>query len=83
MYRRWSAALLLLAACSHHGTTGAPDMAFVPAFAAHDKVDLLFMVDNSVGSVYGQALRMSVPLLVKALEQAAAAGHPGRITSAS
>ena len=39
MRRTLAAALLTLTACGHRTTTpAAPDMALVPAFAAHDKV---------------------------------------------
>jgi hypothetical protein len=51
-------------------------MAFAGAFAAHDKVDLLFMVDNSPGEPYKNELRNRFPELAKALADAAAAGHP-------
>ena len=71
------ASLLLLAACNHHTTTPAPpDMAFAGAFAPHDKVDILFMIDNSPGGSYDNELIKRFPLLLKALDAGAAAGHP-------
>ena len=44
MTRTLVAALAVLAGCSHHGGHAPPDMAFVPAFAARDKVDILFVL---------------------------------------
>jgi hypothetical protein len=67
---------LLLAGCGKHAAPVAgPDMAFVPAFAAHDKVDILFMIDNSNGEAYKNELRNRFPQLVQALQQAGA-DHP-------
>jgi hypothetical protein len=70
-----AAALVALAGCGHHATPAPPDMAFAGAFAAHDKVDILFMIDNSPGGSYQSELRNWFPELVKALDAGAAAGH--------
>jgi len=51
-------------------------MAFVPAFAAHDKVDILFMIDNSFSQPIQAELQNRFPQLIKALDTAAMAGHP-------
>lgn len=51
-------------------------MAFVPAFAAHDKVDILFMIDNDLTEPYQQELQNRFPQLIKALDDGAKAGHP-------
>ncbi|HEY2747498.1 MAG TPA: hypothetical protein VGL86_22900 [Polyangia bacterium] len=51
-------------------------MAFVPAFAAHDQVDMLFVILNSIDAPIQQELQVRFPELVKALDDAAAAGHP-------
>lgn len=40
-----------------------------------DKIDVLFMVDDSNGEPYKQALRVRLPSLVKALDVLAAEGH--------
>jgi hypothetical protein len=72
------AALLALAGC-HGGAKqqpAAPDMSFVPAFAAHDKVDILFMIDSSGTAPIQAELHNRFPQLVKALQNFAAAGHP-------
>lgn len=66
----------MLAACNHHTTPGPPDMAFPGAFAKHDKVDILFLVDNSGTAPIQNELVKRFPLLVKALDDAATAGHP-------
>jgi len=77
MRRVVAASLLLLAACGHHATPmPSPDMAFAPSFAAHDKVDILFMVDNSPGEPYKAETIKRFPELMKMLDAAAAAGHP-------
>ncbi len=72
------AALLVFVGC-HQGSganqPAAPDMSLVPAFAAHDKVDILFMIDNSPGEPYKLELRKRFPSFFKSLEDAAAA-HP-------
>jgi hypothetical protein len=72
------AALLALAGC-HGGAKQqppAPDMSFVPAFAAHDKVDMLFMIDSSPGEPYKVEFRNRFPQLVKDLDNFAFRGHP-------
>ena len=51
-------------------------MAFPAAFAAHDKVDVLFMLDNSVSTLDAIAFPREFPGFLKALDDAAAAGHP-------
>ncbi|HEX6838474.1 MAG TPA: hypothetical protein VF334_17980 [Polyangia bacterium] len=78
MRRVLVASLVLLGACGHHATTpSAPDMAFAGAFAKHDKVDILFMMDNSPGTSPKQNETVKrFPLFIQALDAAAAAGHP-------
>jgi hypothetical protein len=71
-----AAVLVALGGCKRPVSVSAPDMAFVPAFAAHDKVDLLFMIDDSPGIPYEHELLRDFPELLKALDDAAGAGHP-------
>ncbi|MCU1282711.1 MAG: hypothetical protein JWM53_6257 [bacterium] len=77
MTRLLPAALLVLVGCGHHGggPDGGADLSVAGAFAAHDKVDILFMVDNSPGGSYGIELVQRFPAFFKAL-QAASAAHP-------
>jgi len=54
----------------------AGDLAHGPR-TPHDKVDLLFMIDDSGGtSAKVQAFRTRFPILVKSIDDLAAAGHP-------
>ncbi len=78
MNRLLVAALLVLGGCGHDsgGHDAGADMAFVGAFAAHDKVDILFMIDSSGTAPIRNELRARFPQLVKALENAAATHHP-------
>jgi hypothetical protein len=89
MKRLLAAAMLMLAGCGHDGgghDAGA-DLGFAPAFAAHDQVDILFMIDNSPGAAYQTEFRNRFPQLVKALDDAAGVGmhrasyHIGVVTS--
>src|ERR1700760_4397666 len=63
-----------------HSSGGAPDagadLAFAGAFAAHDKVDVLFMIDDSPGIPYVHEFIKRFPSFVKALDNAAMANHP-------
>ena len=80
--RQFLVAALLVAAgggCKHSGgraQDAGADLAFAGAFAAHDKVDILFMIDNSPGEPYKKELANRFPTFIKALESAAFAGHP-------
>jgi len=70
------AVAMLATGCRHHSGAGAPDLAFVEAFAPHDKIDILFLIGNEAStSQYQLDLANHFPLFVKALEQAAAT-HP-------
>ena len=75
-----AAALIAASGGCKHSSGGAQDagadLAFVAAYAPHDKVDILFMVDNSPGAAYKREFAGSFPAFVKALDDAAAAGHP-------
>jgi hypothetical protein len=90
--RHFLVAALLVAAgggCKHSGGAAqdaGADLAFTGAFAAHDKVDILFMIDNSPGEPYKKELADRFPALIKALDGAAALGlkasyHIGVVTS--
>ena len=77
MRRILVASLLLFAGCGHHATPSpSADMALAAAFAAHDKVDILFMMDNSPGEPYKIETISRFPELMKMLDAAAGAGHP-------
>jgi hypothetical protein len=75
MRRTVAAALLTLAACGHRGASTAPDMAFVPAFAAHDKVDLLFVLADFTIAPKRSELLQRFPRLIQALDAAAPASY--------
>ncbi len=77
------AVTLVLAGCGgHSGDTSSPDMAFVPAFAAHANVDILFVLADFTIIPKRQALVQAFPQLVAALDAAAPASyHIGVITS--
>src|SRR5437764_495423 len=76
--RMFVAALIALAGCDGGAKPQppVPDMSFVPAFAAHDKVDILFMIDSSGTAPIQTELRNRFPSLVKALQNFALQGHP-------
>jgi hypothetical protein len=80
MNRFLVAALLALGGCGHHdggADAGAgADLGFTGAFAAHDKVDILFMIDNSPSGPYRQEVANRFPGFIKDLQAAAAAMHP-------
>ena len=81
MKRILVAALLVAASagCKHGGGVvdgGAPDMAFAPAFASHDRVDILFMIDNDGTAPIQTELKNRFPTFIKALQNAAFRGHP-------
>jgi hypothetical protein len=83
MRRTLAAALLTLTACGHHSTApAATDMAFVGAFAAHDKVDILFVLASFTILPKRIELVNQFPALIKALENAPPASyHIGVISS--
>ena len=76
MHGRALLALALFAGCGQHATPSGADMAFVPAFAAHDKVDVLFMLDNSLSTSDVPAFVDAFPKFLQALDTTAMAGHP-------
>jgi hypothetical protein len=80
---RLLAIALVVAGCgSHRAGDSAPDMAFVPAFAAHSKIDILFVIaDFTLPPKLGELLNR-FPQLIKALDAAPPASyHIGVITS--
>jgi hypothetical protein len=86
MRRIVAAVLLALGGCSHGSNQHAgPDMAFAGAFAAHDKVDILIEMDNSITIPLLIELRNDFPELYKALDTAGlthpASYHIGLITA--
>lgn len=82
MRRLAVAALLALAACRGGSEPGPPDLAFAGAFAAHDQVDLLFVLANFTMLPKVRNLQAHVSTLIDALDAAAPASyHLGLITS--
>lgn len=74
-------AALMLTACKSGGKPPA-DMAFVGAFAPHDKVDILFVLANFAMAPKLSELRNRFPQLVKALDGATPASyHIGVVTT--
>ncbi len=73
------AALLALGGCGHRSAGGSStgvDMASAGAFAAHDKVDILFVLGNEVSTSQDRnELRTRFPEFVRVL-QAAGGAHP-------
>jgi hypothetical protein len=80
--RRILLVALALAGCGHHAAPAPPDMAFQPAFAAHDKVDILFVIANFAMIPKRQELLNRFPQLTRALAAASPASyHIGIITT--
>src|SRR5262245_5972400 len=69
--------LLVLVGCVDNGNwSRGPDLGFAPAFVAHDKIDILFVLGNEAStSQYRFELRRRFPELVRALSDAGAQ-HP-------
>ncbi|HEY2746701.1 MAG TPA: hypothetical protein VGL86_18860 [Polyangia bacterium] len=75
-----AAAGLAAAACTSRRTVGQPSLSVVDqtlTFAPHDKVDILFMIDDSNSMAPKQArLQASFPTLVQRIQQLASSGAP-------
>jgi hypothetical protein len=70
--------LVAVASACHSGITGPPDLAVADMAAAPvNKVDVLFMLDNSLSTSHlRDELKKRFPMFVKAIDDASAASHP-------